>query len=106
MEELSYMMVPWACHGPSMPLWGTLLHVVPAVLIIVTIVAAITGWRHVSGHPTTSSRSPDTPVVDAGEKDGRIHFMAQLGLWLSLLSLLVLIAEWIPVFVLHPCMFP
>jgi hypothetical protein len=92
MEQLNYMITPAACHRAPVLLWRSLLHVVPATLVLITAAAAVTAWHYRAGHPR-----------DAGTRDGRIEFMAQLGLWLSLLSILVLIAEWIPVFVLHPC---
>ena len=99
MEQLNYMIVPAACQYHPAQLWQTLLHVVPATLVLIAIIAAVTAWRYRTGSAPASAVSHP----DAGVKDGRIYFMAQLGLWLNLLSILVLLAEWIPVFMLHPC---
>lgn len=104
MEQLNYMVVPAACKQPSHHVWPILLHAVPIVLILLTLIAGVVAWRtdiHQRQQPTNPH--PDATVSDAGVPDGRIHFMSQLGVWLSLLSILVLTAEWIPVFILHPC---
>jgi hypothetical protein len=105
MEQINYMIVPIACQQPSKLLWHVSLHAVPSVLILVTVAAGIIGWRHRArpARQASSAAAAAAPGLDVGAFDGRIDFMAHLGVWLIILSVLVLVAEWIPVFILHPC---
>ncbi len=96
-QLLNYMLVPAVCRSHNDPAVMALLHVVSLVLLAVTLGAAWIAWSALHRQGSNAEQS------DAGDLVGRGHFMAQVGVGLSLLSALVVIAEWIPVFILHPC---
>ena len=92
MQSLLYADVPWACRGGS--LIG--LHVIAAVftaLVAITVVAALRLWKSTG----RGVRSAANTVND------RARFVALSGLALSLASLLLILAMWVPVFVFDPC---
>jgi uncharacterized protein YqgC (DUF456 family) len=92
-QELIYSVNMWACgHGLH-----AVIHIVPALCLIVTIGAAITAYR-------------DWKAVGAGVEDEeatvatRSRFVALLGMMTSIFSTAVIIAQWAAVFVFDPCM--
>jgi hypothetical protein len=98
MQLIDYMIIPKACAYSDDPLWRTLLHVVPAIFLAMTAFAGFTAWRYRRAYVV---RVPEGQI---SSHTARIHFMADVGVWLTLLSILVLIAQWIPVFIFHPCL--
>jgi len=90
--ELSYVMVYPSCvRGTSLP-----VHVVHAGCILLAALGTVIAWR--------SWQTEGREWLDeAGGAVGRSRFMAGLGLWVSALFVLVIIAQWIPTFFLHPC---
>lgn len=92
MQSLLYADVPWACRGGSM----IALHVIAAVftaLVAITVVAALRLWKSTG----RGVRSVENTV------DDRARFVALSGIALSLASLLLIVAMWVPVFVFDPC---
>jgi len=98
MQLLDYIIVPFACGPDDNTAEIVWLHVVALLLIVATVAAAIIAWRY-----RRYGEGHDAP--DAGETNGRIRFMAHMGVGVSALMLLVLIAEWIPIFIVHPCQY-
>ena len=90
--EVAYALVPTACSGRNQ-LPVHLSHVVCLALALFGGLTALRSWR------TTGSTWP-------GEEGGpvaRSRFMAGLGLLMSSLFALVIVAMWVPSFLLDPC---
>jgi hypothetical protein len=90
--EVAYALVPAACASGT----RLLMHVVHAVCLVLAAFggfAALRMWR----------LTGETWPGEEGGRLGRSRFMAGLGLLLSLLFALVIVAQWIPSFVLSPC---
>jgi cytochrome c biogenesis factor len=89
---LAYGLVPTACshHNRLLP------HLVHAICFLIAATGgffALRSWRACG----------ETWPGDEGGTVGRSRFMAGLGLLLSLMFVLVILAQWIPSFVLDPC---
>jgi len=91
-QQLSYVFVDEACrrHAPL------LMHLPPVLALVVTTVATTLAWREWErgGHRL----SPDDSVVI-----GSVRFFGALGLALSGLALVLILAQWLPTLFLHPC---
>ena len=90
--EVAYALVPAACSERS----RLLIHVVHAVCLVLAAAGMLAAWRmwRVTG---------ETWPGGAGGRLSRSRFMSGLGLFLSLLFVLVIVAQWIPSFILSPC---
>ena len=92
LEESNYALVLWACSAQKS--WP--LHLLSVVALLLTLLAgtlACRNWRRLGRN---------------GDEDGpgpvpRSRFMAAVGMLISLLSALVILAMWIPVFIYGPC---
>jgi len=90
--ELSYLVVQPSCaRGTAWP-----VHLVHAVCLLLALGGALIAWR------CWSAEGAEWPGAQGGPI-GRTRFMAGLGLVDSLLFALVIVAQWVPVFTLHPC---
>ena len=90
--EVAYALVPVACSsGATLPVH--LVHLGCLILALVGGVFARRCWR------ATGS----TWSGEEGGRLGRSRFMAGLGLLVSALFALVIVAQWIPSFLLSPC---
>jgi hypothetical protein len=90
--EVAYALVPTACADGS----RLLVHVVHAVCLLLAAVGALTAWR-------MWRATGETWPGGAGGRLSRSRFMSGVGLLLSLFILMVIVAQWIPSFVLSPC---
>lgn len=90
--EVAYALVPTACSSRN-PL---LIHLVHLVCLLLAGVGALTAWRCWRG-------AGEIWPGGAGGPISRTRFMAGLGLLTSGLFALVILAQWIPSFVLNPC---
>ena len=90
--EVAYALVPTACSTDSR-LLVHLVHLACLILAGLGLFAAWSSWR---------SSGEVWPGED-GTRLGRSRFMAGLGLLVSAQFLLVIVAQWIPSFVLSPC---
>jgi hypothetical protein len=90
--QANYALVGWACvAGRSWP-----LHVIALSAAAMATLAAFVAYRNwLRLGPRWKE---DGPGVFP-----RSRFMAALGVLISLLMLLVIIAQWIPVFIYGPC---
>ena len=90
--ELAYALVHSACRlGNRLP-----LHAVHAASLALALVGCLTAWR------TWRAAGIEWPADVAGPP-ARTRFLAGLGVATSALFALVLVAQWIPSFVLSPC---
>jgi hypothetical protein len=88
--QTNYALVPWACGtGHTWP-----LHVVSLLALLVTIVAGVLAY---------SVWFPLNTQEDSGGTLARSRFMAAVGVLISLLMALVIVAQWLPIFINHPC---
>jgi hypothetical protein len=94
-QQALYTMVPWACQTGHV----SALHVVSLAAVVVAAIGALVAWRNWSR--TGRAHSDD----DRGGAISRSRFLAVLGLTASAFFALVIVAQGIAAFVLHPCMF-
>jgi hypothetical protein len=90
--ELGYLLVYPSCtRGSSLP-----VHLVHAVWLLVGLAGVLVAWRAWRAEGTAWPG-------EAGGPAGRTRFMAGVGAVSSLFFVLVMAAQWIPAFTLHPC---
>lgn len=90
--ELAYALVPTACGTSSV----MIVHLVHAICLLLALAGGLVAWR------TWKAVGAGWP----GEEGGRVarsQFMAGSGVLGSGLFALVIVAQWIPSFVLSPC---
>jgi hypothetical protein len=90
--EFGYLAVHPSClRGDALP-----VHLIHAVTLVLGLLGAMVAWR------TWREVGVEWPG-NAGGPAARTRFMAGLGVVTSALFVLTMAAQWIPVFVLHPC---
>ena len=90
--ELAYLLVHPSCsRDATLP-----VHAVHAVCLLLALAGGLTAWRT---WRTAGGRWP----ADEGGPVARTRFLAGLGLAVSALFALVIVAQWIPSFVLDAC---
>jgi hypothetical protein len=90
-QQLAYYFVSSAC-ARRLPI---LLHL-PAIVMLAFIAAAIMySWRE-------WTRERDRPAGDNGQV-GSARFFALLGLAMGGISIVVLLAQWLPTLIVSPC---
>jgi hypothetical protein len=90
--ELAYALVPVACSSRNvLP-----IHLVHLVSLLLVAAAGVLAWRE-------WRRSGATWPDGEPGSIGRTRFLSGMGLLLSLQFTLVILAQWIPSFVLDPC---
>jgi hypothetical protein len=88
--ELNYALVLWSCAtGHTWP-----LHLVSVLALLFTMAAGLLAYRIWRRLATNE---------DSGGPLARSRFMAAVGLLISLLMAAVIVAQWLPVFIHHPC---
>lgn len=94
-QQAIYSATMWACgHGMR---WT--LHVIPVLSLVV--VAAMGAAAHRNWRTTGGGREDDAATVGA-----RSRFLSILGMSVSAFSALVIVAQWLSIFVFNPCMRP
>ena len=90
--EVLYLLVPWGCRNTRWPLHAT----AAAGLLLIAGAFALSwrSWRRLGGGWETGG--------EGGEE--RARFMALLGMSTAAVSATVVVAQWIAIAVLHPCM--
>ena len=87
-----YALVPTACSSRNeLP-----IHLVHLACLLLTLYGLLTAWRCWKAAGATWSG-------EAGDPLARSRFMAGVGLLVSGMFVLVIVAQWIPSFVLDPC---
>jgi hypothetical protein len=90
--QVMFLMVPYACfHG-----WRTGLFAFPLAMAALSIGAAAVAWRN------WQRNGREWPGEQGGPQP-RSRFMAAVGVALSAMMLLVVIAHWLPVFFVDAC---
>ena len=90
--QLSYMLVWQACvMGQHL-----LLHLVPVGTLLLAVGGGVSAWYN-------WRRTGCTESTEAAGVLPRSHFMAATGLLASGLFILVIVAQWLPNVLLHPC---
>jgi hypothetical protein len=90
--EAAYALVPAACSSRNLLLIH-LVHLVGLALAVFGGLTALRSWR----------RNGSTWPGGEGGPLSRTRFMSGLGMFLSLQFGLVIVAQWIPSFILDPC---
>ena len=92
-EELIYVTNMWACGVGKQPA----MHIVPLVCLLVTVGAGLLArrdWHRVGGGIDEQ----------AATVDSRTRFLALGGMAVSALSALLILAQWLAIFVFGACM--
>jgi len=92
-EELIYVTNMWAC-GTGKQL---AMHVVPLVCLAVTLGVGLLSWRD-------WDRVGRGVEDEAATVDSRSRFLALGGMGISALSALLILAQWLAIFVFGACM--
>lgn len=92
-EELIYVTNMWAC-GTGKQL---AMHVVPIICLVVTLGVGLLSWRD-------WDRVGRGVEDEAATVDARSRFLALGGMGISALSALVILAQWLAIFVFGACM--
>jgi len=90
--SLTYALVLPSCATQTR--W--MLHGVTAACLLITVLSTLAG---VPALRTTRVERAE----DAGTARVRLHFLAQVAVLLGALSSLVIVAQWVPSWVLPPC---
>lgn len=91
--QTNYALVPWACKTSG----GTLLlYLVTMLALLITGIGAFCAWR---GWQEGAGLEPD----GSDALISRARFMGGLGLFISAMFSILIIAQAIPGFFLHPC---
>jgi hypothetical protein len=90
--EVLYLLVPWSCRNGSWPLHATATGA--ALLVLGAFLLSWRSWRNVDG---------GWPADGEGAAD-RARFLAVVGMLTSAVSFAVLLAQWIAILVLNPCL--
>lgn len=90
--QVAYMLVPWAC-GNDGHVW---VHVAGALSVLLSAAGALVAWRLWGA---TRRGAPS----EGADLPSRARFVAVSGLVTSLAMTLVLVVQWVAVFVYSPC---
>ena len=90
-QSLALSMTVWACRGQH----GLALHFVHAGFAIATIVTTFLAWQ---------SRRQAVAAAPTTESTARRRFLASMSVGASALSILVILAMWVPTWVLSACL--
>jgi hypothetical protein len=90
--EVAYALVPAACSSRNeLP-----VHLVHFICLVLALVGGLTAWRMWRATGATWSGEEGGPLA-------RSRFMAGVGVFTSIMFALVIVAMWIPSFMLDPC---
>lgn len=92
-EELIYVTNMWACGARTQ--WT--MHFVPLVCLLVTVAAGFISWS--DWVSVGRGLEEEEATVDA-----RSRFLALAGMGISALSALIILAQWLAIFVFGACM--
>ena len=91
-QSVAYALVGWSCASQN----HTAAQLVHAAFLIATLATLIPAWRSLR-----RARAHD--AVYAGPNDSRARVLAQSALLVGALSAAMIVAMWIPQWLLSPC---
>ena len=91
-QSIAYALVPWGCSYQHF----AALQVVHLVFLLGALATLVPAW-----HGAMRRRVPDRAMP--GDNHDRHHFMSVVSLMTGSFSALVIVALWIPQWVLSPC---
>src|SRR3954466_244443 len=89
-QSISFASVGWACAHQV----GGVVHAVHVIFLVATAVATVAAWQ---------LWRATLPVRSSNETLARRHFLATLATASGVLSVLVIVAMWIPTWLLASC---
>ena len=92
--QLDYIYVPWTCERGGR--W--LLHLVALLAIALTAAGTALSWRNLG----RAGRDWPEHQVEGGSA-ARSRFVAGSGVAMGAFFLLVMLAQWLPIWILSPC---
>jgi hypothetical protein len=90
--EVAYMLVPRACREGNV----LLVHLAHAATLLIALAGVVLAWNQWQRWGTSWSDEGSGP-------EPRSRFMTTLGLLTGIGFTLVILALWLPSFVVHPC---
>jgi hypothetical protein len=90
--EVAYALVPTACSMRA----AVLVHLVHLISLALAIFGGVVAWR------TWQTSGAIWPAGEGG-RTSRTQFMAGVGVLTALMFTVVILAQWIPSFILDPC---
>lgn len=91
-QSVAYALVEWGCHAQQF----ATLQVVHLVFLVATLATLIPAWP---GAMRPAVRDASLP----GDSHDRHHFMSVVSLMVGSLSALIIVALWVPQWMLSPC---
>ena len=91
-QSLAYALVPWGCHAQQF----TALQHVHLVFLVAALATLVPAWAGAMRRSAPQAALP-------GDSHDREHFMCVVAVMTGSLSALVIVALWIPQWVLSPC---
>jgi hypothetical protein len=91
-QQLSYALVPWACHGETL----IAIHLVNLAALLLVAVGGAMAWRKWRRTAREVSDELAPPL-------GRARFLALTGLWLCCLFACVIVAQALGALFFGPC---
>jgi hypothetical protein len=104
--QIKYLLVQtWACKSTWSPI---ALHGVALAMLAVSLLAALLAVREWRGAGRVGASEGHAPLFrwdpgDFGGREGRTRVVAAMGLGLSVMSAWIIVAMWLPHFILGPC---
>lgn len=89
--QTNYSLVPWVCKNGG-EVW---IHLVTILALLITVGGAAASWL--------GWKEGEEETSDEASTHSRAYFMGALGLLISALFFLLIIAQEIPSFFFHPC---
>ena len=91
-QSVAYALVQYGCHAQQ----STTLQVVHLVFLLAALATLVPAWAGATRRPVRDAALP-------GDNHDREHFLCVLALMVGSLSSLIIVALWIPQWVLSPC---
>lgn len=92
-QQATYSVTPWACGQGA----RATLHIAPALCLALVIVTGLFAHRH-------AGRGADNGKADADRRIGTVRFLAIVGMGTSILSAMIIAAQWFAVIMFDPCL--
>lgn len=91
-QSVAYALVQWGCHAQQF----AALQLVHLVFLVAALATIVPPWAGAMRPPVADAGRP-------GDNHDRDHFMCVVAVMVGSLSALVIVALWIPQWVLSPC---